>query len=84
MKSSVIFKKTLECQKAAFNAGFNTIVILQAQAEKMTNTLLDKMGDPAKKNFTALTDTLETYKQSREEFKKIVDESFTKAEAFFG
>ena len=80
MDSSAVIKRTLEYQKAAFDAGYNTMVILQGQVEKLTTDLWSKSSAP-QETLTALETTLSEYKKRRDDLKKIVDESFSKLEA---
>ncbi len=80
MDSKAMIKRTLEYQKAAFDAGYNTMVILQGQAEKMTTDMLEKTSMP-KDAIKALETTLVEYKKRREELKKMLDDGFTQIEA---
>lgn len=79
MDSKAMIKRTLEYQKAAFDAGYNTMVILQGQAEKMTAEVLEKSSMP-KETIKAIETTIDEYKKRREDLKKMVDEGFTKIE----
>jgi phage shock protein A len=66
--------------KAAFDAGYNTMVILQGQAEKLASDMWEKSKTPteAVKLFES---TLGEYKKRRDDMKKMVDDSFNKFEA---
>ncbi len=83
MDSSAVVKKTIECQKAVFNASYNTMVILQNHTEKMTNSILEQNNATSVDAIPVYAETLANYKKGREEFKRIVDESFTQVESLF-
>lgn len=80
MDSKAMIKRTLEYQKAAFDAGYNTMVILQGQAEKMTTDMLEKASMP-KDAIKVLETTIVEYKKKREELKKMLDDGFNQIEA---
>ena len=76
MNSTSFVKRTLEYQKSAFDAGYNTMVILQGQAEKIATDIWEKSPAP-KENVKALVSTINEYKKRRDDLKKIVDENFS-------
>lgn len=76
MDSASIVKRTLEYQKSAFDAGYNTMVILQGQAEKMATDMWEKAHAP-KESVKAFVSTVNEYKKRRDDLKKMVDESFS-------
>lgn len=76
MDSASIVKRTLEYQKSAFDAGYNTMVILQGQAEKLATDVWEKAHAP-KESVKAFVSSFNEYKKRRDDFKKIVDDSFT-------
>ncbi len=80
MDSKAMIKRTLDYQKAAVDAGYNTMVILQGQAEKMTTEMWDKASLP-KDTIKALETTLGEYKKTRDDLKKMLDEGFAKLES---
>jgi hypothetical protein len=80
MDSKAMIKRTLDYQKAAFDAGFNTMVILQGQAEKMTTDMWEKSSIP-QDTIKALETTLNEYKKTRDDLKKMLDDGFSKLEA---
>jgi hypothetical protein len=79
MDSKAMIKRTLEYQKAAFDAGYNTMVILQGQVEKMTTEMLEKSSVP-KDAIKAVETTMTEYKKRRDDMKKMMDEGFDKLE----
>ncbi len=83
MDSSKIAKQMIDFQKTTFDNTFNAMVLLQEQAESMSSTLLDQATWMPEEGKTAINDWLKAYKKGREDFKKGVDESFTRVEDFF-
>jgi len=75
MDSASIVKRTLEYQKTAFDASYNTMVILQGQAEKLATDMWEKSQIP-KESLKAFTSTVNDYKKRRDDVKKIVDDNF--------
>ncbi len=83
MDSSKIAKQMIDFQKTTFDNTFNAMVLLQEQAESMSSTLLDQATWMPEEGRKAINDWLKAYKKGREDFKKGVDESFTRVEDFF-
>lgn len=80
MDSKALIKRTLDYQKAAFDAGYNTLVILQGQVEKMTTEMWEKANLP-EDTVKALETTLSEYRKTRDDMKKMLDDSFSKLES---
>ena len=83
MEQKQLFKQMIDFNKAAFDNGFNAMLTLQEQTERMATTLLDQatwLPDEGKK---AVSDWIDAYKKGRDDYKKLVDESFRKVEEFF-
>ena len=83
MDSSKIAKQMIDFQKTTFDNTFNAMVLLQEQAESMASTILDQATWMPEEGRKAINDWLKAYKKGREDFKKGVDENFTKVEDFF-
>ena len=83
MDSSKIAKQMIDFQKTTFDNTFNAMVLLQEQAESMASTILDQATWMPEEGRKAVNDWLKAYKKGREDFKKGVDENFTKVEDFF-
>ena len=83
MEQKNIFKQMIDFNNAAYNNTFNVFVILQDQAESMSNTLLTQATWLPKEGKKAVDEWVKTYKTGRETLKKSVDESFNKVEDFF-
>ena len=83
MDSSKIAKQMIDFQKTTFDNTFNAMVLLQEQAESMASTILDQATWMPEEGRKAINDWLKAYKKGREDFKKGVDENFTRVEDFF-
>ena len=75
-------KGMIQFQKNAHDQIFNSMVMVQDQAEKMVTTAMDKapwLPDEGKK---VIRDWIDAYKSGRETFKSKVDENFEKVEDY--
>ncbi len=82
MDQSIFIKQFVDFNKTTFNNMLSAIDLLQQQSEGMTASLLDQatwIPDEGKK---AITDWINSIKKGREDFKKIVDDNFSKVEDF--
>lgn len=82
MDSKSIVKRTLELQKTAFDASYNTMVIIQGQAEKLTTEMWAKSNIP-KENVNAFVSSINEYKKKRDDLKQMMDESFENISKMF-
>jgi hypothetical protein len=73
----------IDFNKATFDNTFNAIVMLQEQAERAANTLLEQANWLPEDGKKAINEWVKAYKKGREDFKKVVDENFQKVESFF-
>ena len=76
-------KQMIDFQKATFDNTFNAMVLLQEQTERMINTFTEQATFLPAEGKKMLSEWVQTFKKGREEFKKAVDESFGKVEAYF-
>ena len=83
METENFAKQVIDFQKATFDNTFNAMVMLQDQAERMANTLLEQATWLPEEGRKAIRDWVDAYKSGREEFKKNVNENFKKVEDFF-
>ena len=84
MDQKYYFKQMLAFNRTAFDGSFAALVTLQDQAERTAETLLDQATWLPEEGRKAINDWTAACKKGREEFKKTVDESFQKVEAYFG
>jgi len=78
-----VFKQMLDFNKTAFDNTFNAMVMLQEQTERMFSQFLEKAVWLPQEGKKAIEDWLKSYKKGCEDYKKLVDDSFKKVEAFF-
>ena len=83
MDQKQVLKQMIDFNKAAYNNTFNAFVILQDQAESLSNTLLAQATWLPQEGKKAIEELVKNCKTGRETFKKTVDESFKKVEDFF-
>jgi hypothetical protein len=83
MDQKQFIKQMLDFQKTTFDNSFNAMMQLQAQTEKASNTLLDQMTWLPNDSRKANDQWVAAYKKGCKDFKALVDENFSKAEAFF-
>ena len=83
MDQKQVLKQMIDFNKAAFNNTFNAFVMLQDQAESMSNMLLTQATGLPQEGKKAIEELVKNCKTGREGFKKTVDESFKKVEDFF-
>jgi hypothetical protein len=74
-------KQMITFQKTLFENSFNAMVTIQDQTEKMTDTFLSKLPWLPEDGRKTVNETISFYKKSRDDFKKAVDDGFTKLEA---
>lgn len=83
MDQKQVLKQMIDFNRAAFNNTFNAFVMLQDQAESMSNTLLTQATGLPQEGKKAIEELVKNCKTGRDTFKKTVDESFNKVEGFF-
>lgn len=83
MDQKQILKQMIEFYQANFNNAFNANAMLQDQFEHMTNTVLDQATWLPAEGRRAIENWVEAYKTGRDNYKKYVDDSYRKVEAFF-
>jgi uncharacterized coiled-coil DUF342 family protein len=76
-------KQMIDLQKTALDNTFNSMVLLQEQTERMVHTMMEQATFMPEEGTKILGEWVQTYKKGRDEFKKTVDDSFSKVEAYF-
>jgi hypothetical protein len=76
-------KQLIDFNKATFDNTFNAMVLLQEQTEKMVNAYMAQATFLPEEGRKMLHEWVQTFKKGSEDFKKAVDESFAKVEAYF-
>ena len=76
MDPTRIAEQMISFQKNMFDTTFNTIVVLQDQAERMTSTLVDQAAWLPPEAKKAIDEWIKSYKKGREDYRKMVYDSF--------
>lgn len=84
MEPKQIAKQMIDFNKTAFDNSFEAMTVLQDQAEKMVNAIIEQNTMIPAEGKKALADWISSYKKGRKDLKTAADESFKKVEAFFG
>ena len=83
MEPKDMARQMIEFNKITFDSGFNAMVMVQEQTEKMVNGLMQQATWLPDEGKRVLNEWADTFKKGRNEFRSAVDESFKKAEAYF-
>ncbi len=83
MDQKQIFKQMVEFNQATFNSSFNAMMMMQDQLERVAVTALDQAAWMPAEGREAIDNWVQTCKSGQENFKKYMDESFKKVEAYF-
>ena len=82
MAQEIMAKQMLDANKAAFDSSFKAMVMIQEQAEKMTDTLLEQtswLPDEGKK---MIREWVEACRKGRDDYKRVVDEGYERVLEF--
>ena len=80
MDTSQIAKQTLSFQKTIFANSYNAMTMVQDQTEKMGNSYLEKLPWVTEESKKSLQESISLAKQARDDFKKAVEDGFSKFE----
>jgi hypothetical protein len=83
MDQKKMVKQMLDFNHATFNNGFNAVVLLQDQFERVAQTALSQAGWLPEEGHKAISEWAENYKTGRENFKSYMDDNYAKVESFF-
>lgn len=83
MEHKKLMKQLIKYNRTSFNNMYSTMVMLQEQAEKMTDTLLDHPYLLPEEGKKVIKEWAKIFKDQRIEYKKTVDENFEKLDDFF-
>lgn len=78
-----ITKQMIDFNKASFENTFNAMIMVQDQMERTVIVLMEQATWLPGEGKKAIHDSFDAFKKARGEFKKTVDESIAKVEAFF-
>jgi len=74
----------IDFQKTTFDNTFNDMDALQEQTESMVNVLMKQSVWLPEDGKKVINEWVTAYQKGRDDFKKSVDENFSKVEEFFG
>jgi hypothetical protein len=83
MEPLKLAKQMIDFNKTTFDNSFNSMVLIQEQTEKMVNVFLEQSTWLPEDGRKILNEWVAAYKKGREEFKKVVDESYKKVDSYF-
>ncbi len=80
MEATSIAKQTIGFQKTVFENSYSSMVFFQDKTEEMMNGMLNQMPWVTEEGKKAMKGASEIVKKSREDFKNVVDDGYTKLE----
>ncbi len=80
METTQFAKQALGFQKTMFGNSFNAMTMVQDQTDKMVNGYLDQLPWVTAEGKKSLQTSVDMAKKAQDDFKKAVDESFSKIE----
>ena len=83
METEKFAKQMIDFQKATFDNTFTAVTMLQDQAERMINTMLEQTIWLPEESRRVIDEMVGTYKKGRVDFKGVVDENFVKLTDLF-
>ncbi len=83
MNQFSIAKQMINFNRTTFESTLGAMCMLQEQSEKMMSTFVEQAPWIPGEGKKAISDMAAMYKKGCAEFKKAVDESFDKLEAYF-
>ncbi|WDN90661.1 hypothetical protein BuS5_03632 [Desulfosarcina sp. BuS5] len=83
MEVADMAKQMIDYQKSTFNNVFNAMNMLQEQSEKMTMAFLEQSPAIPKTGKKSVQEWSQAVKKGREDFKKVLDDNFSKMETLF-
>ncbi len=82
MDQKTLMKQLLEFNKTSFNNTYNTMIMMQEQAERMTSTLINHPTLLTEDGKKVIEDWVTLFKTKRYEYQDVVNENFKKLENF--
>ena len=78
METEKFAKQMVDFQKATFDNTFTAVTMLQDQAERMVNTMIEQATWLPEESRRAIDEMVGTFKKGRADFKGVMDENFLK------
>ena len=83
MEHKQIAKQMIQFNKTAFDNSFNAMTMVYQQNEKMLETFVSQAAWLPEEGKKAIKDWVNAYRTGCDDFKKLVDDSYAKVEAYF-
>ena len=83
METEKFAKQMIDFQKATFDNTFTALTMLQDQAERMVNTVIDQATWLPEESRRVINEMVGAYKKGRTDFKGAIDENFVKLADLF-
>ena len=83
MDNKQIAKQMVQFNKTAFDNSFNAMNMVYEQNEKMVDTFLTQASWMPEEGKKVIKDWMSAYRTGCADFKRMVDENYTKVEAYF-
>jgi polyhydroxyalkanoate synthesis regulator phasin len=83
METEKFSKQMIDFQKATFDNTFTAGTMLQDQAERMVNTMLEQTTWLPEESRRVIDEMVGAYKKGRADFKEVMDENFVKMTDLF-
>ena len=83
METEKFAKQMIDFQKTAFDNTFTAVTMLQDQAERMVNTVIDQATWLPEESRQVIDEMVGAYKKGRTDFKGVMDENFEKMTDLF-
>ena len=83
MDQKQIARQMTQFNKTAFDNSYKAMSMLYEQNEKVADVFMDQASWIPEDSKKAVKDWMQTYKNGCEDFKKMVDDNFTKTESYF-
>jgi hypothetical protein len=83
MENKIIARQLIEFHKATFDNTFNSLTVLQEQAEVMVSAFLEQAAWLPAEGKGAIKDWVNIYKKGRIDFKAEADKNYAKVEEYF-
>ena len=83
MEHKQIAKQMIHFNKTAFDNSFSAMAMVYQQNEKMVETFLGQAPWMPEEGKKAIKDWMNAYRTGCDDFKKLVDDSYAKVDAYF-
>jgi len=82
MDIKAVVKKVVEVQKTSFDNGYEALVTIQDNTEKMMKAILTQAPLIPQENKEALDEWVKMYRKGRDDFKHVLDDGYAKVEKY--